>query len=114
MSNMNTRIVDTLAAAGIAAYLPGKHEGQCKSAYAAVEDGGVVQTGKTTGRHVYQITAMVPVDKPSTMNALLSSIRTAMSGMTALRPTGSQMPDIIDEEIGAYCVTLEYSALCSL
>lgn len=112
--SMHTNIVDRLTAAGIAAYLPGKHAGQCKSAYAAVEDGGIVQTGKTTGRHVYQITAMVPVSAPSAMNALLSSIRTAMSGMTALRPTGGQMPDVIDEEVGAYCVTLEYSALCSL
>lgn len=112
--NTMTRIVDTLTAQHIAAFLPGRHEGMCTSAYVAVEDGGVIQTGKTTGRHVYTLTAMVPFGTPSAMGALLNSIRSAMRAMPTLRPTGEQSPDMIDEERGAYCVTVEYSALCSL
>lgn len=111
--SMLTNIVDTLTAAGISAYMPGKHEGKCLSAYVMAADGGVIRTGKTTGRHIYQLYVYVPMDRPSTLTAQVASVRDAVKTLTSLRQTGDQSPDMIDEELGAYCVTLEYSALCS-
>lgn len=108
-----TNIIDTLTAAGIPAFLPGRHQGACLSAYIAVEDGGVIRTGKTTGRHIYQLTAMTPLDRPSEMTALLRRTRAAMNALGDLR-AGDDSPDAIDEEKGAYCVTMEYAALCGL
>lgn len=107
-----TDMIDALKGAGLDAYLPGRHQGPCLTAYVALEDGGVVRTGKTTGRHVYQLTAMVPVDRPGDMTRLLREIRAAMNTLPHLR-AGDDSPDMIDEEKSAYCVTLEYSALCS-
>lgn len=109
-----TNMIDVLKNADIDAYLPGKHAGPCKSAYVVIEDDGVRQTGKTTGRHLYVVTAFVPVNAPTELVSLLSEVRLALSGVGAVRPTGERSPDEIVEEIGAYCASEVYSALCSL
>ncbi len=109
-----TDIIDTLKARSIDAYLPGKHDGPCKGPYVVVADDGVRRTGKTTGRHMYLLTAFVPAEKPTAMDTLLSGVRSALASMSNLKETDGQGADYIDEEIGAYAAQLSYSALCSL
>lgn len=111
--SMMTNIVDVLKRAEIDGFLPGKHVGACKSAYVVVEDGGVIKTGKTTGRHVYLLTAMVPLETPSKMTTMLTGIGKAMAQEMPWMQMGDKSPDVIDEDQGAYCVTIEFSALCS-
>lgn len=111
---MLTTLIDALKAAGVDAYLPGRHDGKCKKAYAVVSDDGVRRAGKTTGRRLFTVTAYVPVSKPTAMNALLAKIRTAMAGLENISEMDSQSGDMIDDEIEAYIVGLEYSALCSM
>lgn len=112
--SMMTDMVDALQAAGIEAWLPGRHEGTCRGAYAVVADDGLRRMGKTTGRHVYIVTAYVPKETPTALNGMLAGIRTALAGLDGIRETGEQSPDDIDDELEAYYCSLEYSALCSL
>lgn len=108
-----TNMIDTLNAAGLNAYLPGRHQGQCLKPYTVIEDGGTEQVGKTTGRHVYLVTVLVPLDAPTRMQTELVNVQAALKAMPFLK-IGEKNPDFIDEDKNAYCVALEYSALCSL
>ncbi len=112
--SMMTDMVDAMQAAGIEAWLPGRHTGTCNTPYAVVADDGLRRMGKTTGRHVYIVTAYVPHDRPTALNPLLAQIRTALTGVDGVRETGEQSPDDIDDELQAYYCSLEYSALCSM
>lgn len=111
---MLTRIIDALRAGGVDAYLPGRHVGKCKQPYAVVADDGVRKTGKTTGRRMFAVTVYVPAAKPTAMQGALADIRAALASMDNLQEMDSQTGDMIDDEIEAYIVGLEYSALCSL
>ena len=109
-----TDMIDALRAEGVETWLPGKHEGKCTAPYAVVSDGGVRRTGRTTGRHLYTVTAFVPAAKPTAMNQLVASIRRARAAMDNLKESDGQSGDMIDDEIEAYVVEIGYSALCSL
>ncbi len=109
-----TDIIDALKARDIDAWLPGRHSGRCVSPYCVVADDGVRRMGKTTGRHLYIVTAYVPSDRPALMNELLPAVRRALADMDNLRETGEQSADDLDEETGAYYVTLGFSSLCSM
>ena len=111
--SMMTRIADALTGADIRCYLPGRHQGTCEEPYAVVTDAGIARIGKTTGRHVYYVTLYVPMEKPSMMTELLGTARCALLALTALRPNPMQSEGTIDEVGRAYCVSMEYSALCS-
>ena len=109
-----TNMIDAMLERDIEAYLPGRHSGACLQPYAVVADDGVRKAGKTTGRHVYLVTAYVPVARPTAIGPLLAAIKSALATVDNVRETGDQSPDGIDDELQAYYVTLEYSALCSL
>lgn len=109
-----TDMIDAMKAREIDAYLPGRHSGACLKPYAVVADDGVRRVGKTTGRHVFIVTAYVPMDRPTALGGLLAQVKSALATVGNVRETGEQSPDEIDDELNAYCASLEYSALCSL
>lgn len=112
--SIQTRAVDAMNAAGIAAYLPGRAPGDCKSAHAVVADGGRVATGRTTGRRVFYVTAYVPAARPGDLTPLLARIADALVAVKELRQTGDVSEGYFDQDKGAYCAAAEYSALCGL
>ncbi len=109
-----TKMVDALEAVEIRAYLPGRAPGGCQSAHAIVTDGGRVPLGKTTGRHIYYVTACVPAARPGDLTELTRRIGDALVGLRELRATGDVSESFFDDEKGAYCAAVEFSALCAL
>ena len=112
--SLQTDLIDALKANGIPAYLPGRAPGDCRTAHAVVTDGGTIQTGKTTGRRMYYITAYVPESRPGDLAALVRAIPTAVRPVTACRATGDVSEAAFDEEKGAHYAAVEFAALCSL
>lgn len=106
-------IVDTVRAAGLTAYLPGQHQGECREPYVIVSDGGTRATGKTTGEHVYLVTAIVPIGMPLRLHTLMADVMTAMKSLTMLTQGGTSEEDI-DEEVMCRFKSVEYGGLCSL
>jgi hypothetical protein len=109
-----TTIVDTLQAAGIDAYLPGRAPGECRKAHAVVDDGGRVREGRTTGRRIYYVTAYVPEARPGDLAGFVARISDALAPLKTPRCTGNVSDEFFDDEKKARGATVELSALCTL
>lgn len=105
---------DALKAADVEVYLPGQYEGICKRPYVVISDGGVVATGKTTGRKSFLVTGYVPANKPLQLKSLLASVQTALIGLKNARYVGETTPEYLDEETRSVYATMEYISLCAI
>jgi hypothetical protein len=100
--------------AGITVYLPGQHDGPCKTPYVVVSDGGTMPTGKTTGIKRFLVTGYVPLGRLTDLRAVLAEAQAALRAVPAVRTTGEISHEEIDDERAAHFASIEYAALCSL
>ena len=105
-----------LKAAGILAYEPGQHTGECKAPYVVVHRYGNYQTIESA-RLRYSLLLLhcyVPItgDQTAALSALVDQTKTIMTAMaTQARPTGREEPDMIDDTYKALTRSIEYQVL---
>ena len=109
-----TDMYDAVKSAGIDVYLAGQADGECRRERVVLADAGVIPEGKTVGRHIFYVTGFVPASRSTDIASLLSRTRSALTGVSAIRPTGEVSQGEILDEIKAYAVTAEYCAMCAL
>ncbi len=112
MSTLTERAFDALQAAGLEARVPANAVGECKAPYLVVQDGGVQPTGKTTGRRMILIHALVPNNQPGKLPTLLANARMAMRAVPSLRITATG-EETVDDDLKAIRASLTYTALCA-
>ena len=101
-------------AAGVAAYMPGQHDGRCTSPYVVVADAGVTPLGKTTGVRVFYVTACVPIGAPLRMAATMAAAKAALRTVPGIRDTGEISGEDIDDEAQCRYTSAAYHAMVSL
>ena len=114
MAGIRESMYDALKNAKIPVHLPGQMEGECKTGYVVIGDGGVYAMGKTTGRKSFLVTGYVPADKPLKLRPLLASVTKALAGNKNVRTNGEVSPEDFDNERKAVFAAIEYTALCSI
>jgi len=106
---------EALRAAGIAVHLPGqREEGPGDEGYVVISDGGVMATGKTTGRKSFLVTGYVQAKRQLDLRPLLAKVTAALAPLQGIRTNGEVSPEDFDEKRGAVFSAIEYTALCAI
>lgn len=101
---------------GYNVYSPGQKRDKCTDSYIVIKENGVYgqEGGNQLGYKMIDIIIYHPLNKYSSMEAYLESVKKDLKEIKELRSTGNETPIIIDDEVKAYTSSIEYQALKTL
>lgn len=106
---MYEAIRKTLAAAGIDAYAPGQHKGDCVSPYVVIKDDGQSEiVGTAAKRNTIDIIIYAPMAWYSKIAGIVSDVQAALKQIHGLHDTYYQSPVLADDDKNAYTTSLRY------
>lgn len=98
-----------LSKLGYEVYSPGQKRDKCQNSYVVIKENGATATvGNVAGYKLFDIIIYHPIENYSTMEFYAENIKEAIKAVDELRPTGNEMPSIIDAEVQAYTTSVSY------
>jgi hypothetical protein len=95
---------------GYEVYAVGQKRDKCENSYVVVKESGnsAMGEGNINGYRAFDIIIYHPLGKYSSMEPYVENIKTALKNITELRPTGTETPSIVDDEVQAYTTSVLY------
>lgn len=113
---MLKKIHDTLTDAGIDAYFPGRHRGDCKSPYVVVKSGGTIaEINVSSERPIYTMLCYVPSDMYSYLDVLRADVKLALKKLyPAIEYAGNETATYYDEDVKGHMLSFQYQGIRKL
>lgn len=93
-------------------YPPGKHTGLCTEPYVVVKEKGLIPTvGNKLGNNLIDIILFVPIGSYPVMKTYRAAVVATLKTVSGLRKTGFETPQIPDNDVEAYTMSVEYTTL---